>query len=94
MSQDTARPLWFAEAQWSTGLQICMTSIETAKVVGYTNDVEDATVFSLIVAPGADALGMLCFAIAMDDWHKETLHILVDESLLPPWERTKPKLLK
>ena len=66
-----------------------MTSIETGRVVGCTNDSEGATVFSLVVAPGADALGMLCFAIAMDHWHS----ILVDEILLPPWERSK-KLIK
>ena len=70
-----------------------MTSIETGRVVGCTNDSEGATVFSLVVAPGADALGMLCFAIAMDHWHCETVHILVDESLQPPWERSK-KLIK
>jgi len=89
VSHDVLRPALIAELEWTLALKLCMIEVETGQVVGCMDDFGDSTVVSLTVAPGCDALGMICLAIAIDDLRDEKLTILLEGGAASSQKRIK-----
>jgi len=79
------RPVLLGHVQCSGGFQLCVTAVETGDIVGFTGDAAGATVFSLTVAAGSDALGMICLTIAADDLFQERLQLTSTNGPRPAW---------